>query len=170
MVERNIWTRFSETQTRQAYLIYHSLQVSSNFHVELSPGDAGLNDRNVVQQVIREMASHKVIGTTAPYKIVVLQEVDRLTRQAQAALRRTMEKYASSCRLILVCRIQSAVDVLVFVWQHPVMMRYAMIVFVSDDCECCHGQENSFTYSLSLLQICKSPQDCRFQGKYCTFR
>jgi replication factor C subunit 3/5 len=77
--------------------------VASNFHVELSPGDAGLNDRHVVQQVIREMASHKVIGTSAPYKVVVLTEVDRLTRQAQAALRRTMEKYASTCRLILVC-------------------------------------------------------------------
>mmetsp|Transcript_8807 Transcript_8807/g.15959 ORF Transcript_8807/g.15959 Transcript_8807/m.15959 type:complete len:351 (-) Transcript_8807:75-1127(-) len=83
--------------------------VSSNFHVELSPGDAGLNDRYVVQQVIREMASHKVIGTAADYKVVVLTEVDRLTRQAQAALRRTMEKYASTCRLILVCNSPSKV-------------------------------------------------------------
>ena len=83
--------------------------VASNFHVELSPGDAGLNDRFVVQQVIREMASHKVIGTTADYKVVVLTEVDRLTRQAQAALRRTMEKYATSCRLILVCNSPSKV-------------------------------------------------------------
>jgi replication factor C subunit 3/5 len=83
--------------------------VASNFHVELSPGDAGFNDRHVVQQVIREMASHKVIGTSAPYKVLVLTEVDRLTRQAQAALRRTMEKYASSCRLILVCNSPSKV-------------------------------------------------------------
>jgi replication factor C subunit 3/5 len=83
--------------------------VASNFHVELSPGDAGLDDRHVIQLVIREMASHKVIGTSAPYKVVVLTEVDRLTRQAQAALRRTMEKYASSCRLILVCNSPSKV-------------------------------------------------------------
>lgn len=83
--------------------------ITSNFHVELSPGDAGLNDRHVVQQVIREMASHKVIGSSAPYKVVVLTEVDKLTRQAQAALRRTMEKYASTCRLILVCNSPSKV-------------------------------------------------------------
>lgn len=78
--------------------------VTSNFHIELSPGDAGLNDRFVVQDVIKEMASSKaIVGEKArvAYKTVVLMEVDRLSRQAQAALRRTMEKYASTCRLIL---------------------------------------------------------------------
>jgi replication factor C subunit 3/5 len=89
--------------------------VTSSFHIELSPGDAGLNDRYVVQDVIKEMASNKNIAAAAisngkaEFKTVVLLEVDRLSRQAQAALRRTMEKYASTCRLILCCNSQSKV-------------------------------------------------------------
>ena len=93
--------------------------ITSNYHIEIAPGDAGLNDRFVIQDVIKEMASNKNIISApgsnensmgrASFKTVVLVEVDRLSRQAQAALRRTMEKYSSSCRLILVCNSQSKV-------------------------------------------------------------
>uniref|UniRef100_A0A7S2XUU0 Replication factor C C-terminal domain-containing protein n=1 Tax=Fibrocapsa japonica TaxID=94617 RepID=A0A7S2XUU0_9STRA len=38
-----------------------------------------------------------------------MMEVDRLSRQAQAGLRRTMEKYSSSCRLVLCCTSPSKV-------------------------------------------------------------
>lgn len=98
--------------------------ICSNFHIELNPGDAGIYDRFVVQDVIKEMAANKslnsgggILGSAdqskktsvAEYKVVVLMEVDKLTRQAQAALRRTMEKYSSTCRLILCCNNQSKV-------------------------------------------------------------
>ncbi|KAJ8605208.1 hypothetical protein CTAYLR_000440 [Chrysophaeum taylorii] len=85
---------------------------SSNYHIEMNPGDAGTNDRFVVQEVIKEIAQggslHSKTGRVG-YKVVVLVEVDRLTRQAQAALRRTMEKCASSCRLVLSCANPSKV-------------------------------------------------------------
>ncbi len=100
--------------------------ITSNHHVELSPGDAGNNDRFVIQDVLKQLASTKNIrssvaeqqhqqpekenqspneGVVPPsdIKVVVLNQVDRLSKQAQAALRRTMEKYAATCRLILCC-------------------------------------------------------------------
>lgn len=103
--------------------------ICSNYHIELNPGDAGIYDRQVVQSVIKGMAENKslnsgglITGTgavaaedeskksnSAGYKVVVLMDVDKLTRQAQAALRRTMEKYSSTCRLILCCNNQSKV-------------------------------------------------------------
>lgn len=41
--------------------------------------------------------------------VLVLNDVDKLSREAQHSLRRTMEKYSSSCRLILCCNSSSKV-------------------------------------------------------------
>lgn len=84
--------------------------VASNYHIEINPGDAGIYDRYVVQELIKEMAAYSPLGENArPFKVVLLSEVDRLTKEAQAALRRTMEKYSATCRLILVCSSPSKV-------------------------------------------------------------
>jgi len=81
--------------------------LSSMYHIELYPSDAGLKDKYIVQEVIKETAKYRQLDTantsSKGFKVIVLNEVDRLTRDAQYGLRRTMEKYASACRLILVC-------------------------------------------------------------------
>ena len=79
--------------------------VASNHHVELNPSDAGTKDSKIVQEVIKEIAQNHAITTNSSrtFKVVVLNEVDRLSVSAQAALRRTMEKYSAGCRLILSC-------------------------------------------------------------------
>jgi len=79
--------------------------LSSSYHIELTPSDAGNHDRIIVQDVIKEIAqSPPLEGTTnRTFKVIVLNEVDRLSKDAQHALRRTMEKYVAVCRLILCC-------------------------------------------------------------------
>jgi len=79
--------------------------LSSNYHIDITPAECENYDRVVLQKLIKEVASTHQIDTRAQknFKIIVINEVDRLSREAQAALRRTMEKYVGVCRLILVC-------------------------------------------------------------------
>eukprot|EP00842_Homolaphlyctis_polyrhiza_P005840 jgi/Hompol1/6257/HPOL_002199-RA len=85
--------------------------LSSNYHVELTPSDVGIYDRIVVQDIIKEVAQTQQVDASAkkPFKVVVLNEADTLTRDAQAGLRRTMEKYSANMRMIMCCNVTSKI-------------------------------------------------------------
>ncbi|KAL5219502.1 hypothetical protein ABZP36_020186 [Zizania latifolia] len=102
-MENKTWKIDTETRTLELELT----MLSSAHHVEMNPSDAGFHDRYVVQEVIKEMAKNAK-GKRA-FKVLILNEVDKLPRDAQHSLRRIMEKYSASCRLILCCNSSSKV-------------------------------------------------------------
>lgn len=63
---------------------------------------------DVVRNQIKEFARTSPLGG-AEFKILFLDEADALTTDAQAALRRTMETYARTCRFVLSCNYSSKI-------------------------------------------------------------
>ncbi len=62
----------------------------------------------VVRQKVKDFARTKAIKDV-PFKVIFLDEADALTREAQQALRRTMENYTNTCRFILSCNYSSKI-------------------------------------------------------------
>ncbi|MDD1658622.1 MAG: replication factor C small subunit, partial [Methanomicrobiales archaeon] len=63
---------------------------------------------DVVRTQIKQFARTTPLAG-ATFKILFLDEADALTSDAQAALRRTMENYAQTCRFILSCNYSSRI-------------------------------------------------------------
>jgi len=74
--------------------------------IELNASDERGID--VVRGKIKEFARTSPLGK-AEFKIIFMDEADALTTDAQAALRRTMEKYSKICRFILSCNYSSKI-------------------------------------------------------------
>ena len=62
-------------------------------------------DCDVVQNIIKETAQSQpltAVENAPAFKVVVLNDADRLSKDAQHGLRRTMERYQQTCRIFLV--------------------------------------------------------------------
>src|SRR5512136_2909571 len=77
-----------------------------NSLIELNASDERGID--IVRGKIKDFArAASIVG--ADFKIIFLDEADALTSDAQAALRRTMEKFTQTCRFILSCNYSSKI-------------------------------------------------------------
>lgn len=79
--------------------------MQSNYHIIIEPTNTN-HDKYILQEIIKQYAMHKsfnIFKTNRNFKTIVIYNVDNLAINSQAALRRTMEIYAKSCRFVMVC-------------------------------------------------------------------
>jgi len=76
---------------------------------------------DIIRNKVKDFARTRAIGNV-PFKIIYLDECDALTREAQQALRRTMENYTQNCRFILSANYSSKII-------DPIQSRCAMFRF-----------------------------------------
>ena len=83
--------------------------LSSSYHFELNLYEFGYYDKNVITDFIQNIIKYKSINV-GRLKIIVINHFDKITRQAQLALRRIVERALGTARFILCCESLSKID------------------------------------------------------------
>jgi len=87
----------------------------SKFHIDINPSEADHHDRVVCQTLLKDFVSNKdanimnhkekddLMGEVPiSFKVVIINNAHLLSKDAQAALRRSIEKYTMHCRFIFI--------------------------------------------------------------------
>ncbi|MFW9830180.1 MAG: replication factor C small subunit [Candidatus Thorarchaeota archaeon] len=80
-------------------------KITGNFLEFNASDERGID---VIRNRVKNFARTHPLGDV-PFKIISLDEADSLTRDAQHALRRTMERFVTTCRFCLICNYSSRI-------------------------------------------------------------
>jgi replication factor C small subunit len=110
-------------KTTVAHALAHDLYGENyrQYMLELNASDE--RSITVIRTKVKEFARTKVVGEI-PFKIVLLDEADNMTADAQQALRRLMELYSASTRFILTANYPSKII-------EPIQSRCAVFRFTA---------------------------------------
>lgn len=83
----------------------------SNYHIVIDPKGNNF-DRYLIHDVVKEYAKRGTINvfkSKRPFKIVLINNIDNMSHNPQASLRRTMERYNKNVRFIMGCKSLSKI-------------------------------------------------------------
>lgn len=72
----------------------------SPYHFQFNPRVHGVYDRVLIQKFIEDIVKVQIVNKKVPFRVVVLEDTDLLTHEAQQSLRRTLETRIRNCRFI----------------------------------------------------------------------
>ena len=83
--------------------------IYSDYHLQLNPSLHGVYDRLIIKEYINDIIKTK--SSLNNYITIIIEDADKLTIDAQESLRRTLEKYMSTCRFIfLVDQLSNVIE------------------------------------------------------------
>ena len=73
--------------------------LASRYHYQINPNIHNIYDRTLMQAFIDAVVQCEIISSI-PYRIIIIEDADLLTIEAQESLRKTLETYIQTCRFI----------------------------------------------------------------------
>lgn len=109
----HLYGKYPEPKQRSAEMDVGSAKIEVSYlesdeMIEICPSEYGYRDRHVVQKIIKDMAQTRPIlgmfgAKKRSVKILVIDQSEDLSKDAQASLRRTIEVYSGHFRIIMLC-------------------------------------------------------------------
>lgn len=86
-------------------IVGKSLKVTykiSNYHIEISPGNYGTNDKNIITNFIKNLAETPNLITNS-HKVFIINNAEKISMRGQYAFRNIIENTVKTARFIFIC-------------------------------------------------------------------